>query len=254
MPKTHFDRLHLLIQSLTKAEKRHFKLYARRTFGDKDLKFLTLFDLLDKNPSATQEKISKKLPGTKASALSNLKANLYDQLLISLRLLHHHSPTIRVQELISFANVLYSKGLYAQCLEQLKRARSIATEFEDDLALYTIIEMERTVELFFNTQSSPDRAREIVETNVEIRNILKARDQWSNLALLLYDYYLKFGHVKNKRQFTKIESLFKEGVQNIDTSAISMQGKVFKYMAYTWYNFITQQFSNCFKFARNNFV
>lgn len=249
MSKTKPGRLTLLIQSLTKAEKRHFKLYARRTFADKNLKFLTLFDLLDKHHYPDQEKIEKKLPGVRGSALSNLKANLYEQLLISLRLLQHQEPSLRIQELISFAKVLNSKGLYLQCLEQLKRARAIATEFGDDNALYTIVEMERSVELFFITKSNPNRAKEIVATNVGIRNVLKSRDQWSNLALLLYDYYLKFGHVKNKEQYQKLETWFFQEIKQIDSDEISMQGKVYQYMAFTWYYFITQQFSLCFKNA-----
>ncbi len=249
MSKHNPDRLQLLIQSLSKAEKRHFKLYARRTFGDKNLKFLTLFDLLDKDHTADHKKIERKLPGTKGSALSNLKAHLYDQLLISLRLLHHNATAIRIHELISFAHVLYNRGLYLQCLEQLNRAKVLATEYEDDLALYTILEMERSVELFFITKSSPNRAKEIVDTNVQIRNVLKSRDQWSNIALQLYDYYLKFGHVKNKNQFSKIKSLFGEAVKHIQPADNSLQGKVYQYMAYTWYHFITQQFSSCFKYA-----
>ncbi|MCH2223490.1 MAG: hypothetical protein MK066_01880 [Crocinitomicaceae bacterium] len=251
MSKSNIHPLTVLIKSLTKAEKRHFKLYAKRNFGDKDLKFLTLFDLIVTHGEITSSRLEKKLPEMKPSALSNLKAHLYEQLLISLRLIHHNDPSIRIEELISFANVLYVKGLYLQSLEQLKRARIIATNFQNDLALYTIIEMERKIELFFVTDSGYDRAKDIVDTNVEIRNVLQSRDEWSNLALVLYDYYLKFGHVKNEDQFKKVEIYFKDRVSSISVATPSLHSRVYKEMSYTWFHFITQNFVLCYKHANN---
>lgn len=249
MPKTNTNTLFALIRSLTKAEKRHFRLYAKRNFGDKNVKFLKLFDLLDKQESYDAEKVRKAFPKSSVSALSNLRAHLNEQLLISLRLLHHNDASVRIHELLSFANVLYSKGLYLQSLEQLKRARVFAETIEDDLSLHTIVEMERRLELFFVTESGPNRAFDIVETNLASRRKLEVRDDWSNLGLLLYDYYLKFGHVKNERQFKKVEEFFNEKISTISDEGISTQGRIYKHMAYTWYHFITQNFVLCYRHA-----
>ncbi|MDX2362035.1 MAG: hypothetical protein QNK23_14595 [Crocinitomicaceae bacterium] len=249
MSKSNSNHLFSLIKSLTKAEKRHFRLYATRNFGDKDVKFLTLFDALDKQDSYDSDKVRKRFTKTSASALSNIKAHLHEQLLISLRLLHHTDSSVRIHELLSFANVLYSKGLYMQSLEQLKRARTFAESIEDDLALHTIIEMERRLELLFVTESGENKAQEIVETNLTIRKQLDARDDWSNIALLLYDYYLKFGHVKNERQFKVVESFFKEKTKGMNTKVSSLQGKIYMHMAFTWYHFITQNFVRCYRHA-----
>ena len=73
-----------------------------------------------------EKKIIKKFPHLKGSLLSNHKANLYEQLLTSLRLLHHKSPTVRIKELISFSDVLLQKGLYKQSLNQLYKAKELA--------------------------------------------------------------------------------------------------------------------------------
>lgn len=254
MPKANSTSLFELIKSLSKAEKRHFRLYAKRNFSDKDVKFLSLFDLFDKAKSYSQEKVVALFPNTSQSALANLKAHLYEQLLISLRLLHRNDNSVRVYELISFANVLYSKGLYFQSLDQLKKAKQFAEESEDDLGLHSIIEMERRIELFYVTDSGEDRAQNIVDTNTLVRNQLDARDNWSNIALLLYDYYLKYGHVKNEKQFTKVESLFFEKAQGLKTEGISLHGKVYKQMAFTWYYFITQNFVKCYRHASDWFT
>lgn len=249
MSKANSNALYVLIKSLTKAEKRHFRLYAKRNFGDKNVKFLELFDFIDKQPEFDSDKIRARFLGTSVSALSNLKSHLYEQLLISLRLLKHNDTAVRIHELLSFANVLYSKGLYLQSLEQLRRARVFADAMEDELSMHAIIEMERRLELFFVTESGENRAMEIVEKNQEVRNHLHARDNWSNVALLLYDYYLKYGHVKNERQFKKVEAFFKETTKDIQGDAITIQGKIYRHMAFTWYYFITQNFVKCYRHA-----
>jgi len=249
MSKPTNNTLHVLVKSLSKAEKRHFRLYAKRNFGDKQAKFLELFDLLDKQETFDHEKIRKRFSKTSISALSNLKAHLHEQLLISLRLLHHNDSSVRIHELLSFANVLYSKGLYLQSLEQLKRARGFAESIQDDLSLHTIVEMERRLELFFVTESGENRALEIVNTNLASRRQLAARDEWSNLALLLYDYYLKFGHVKNEHEFRKVEAFFLEKTKDLCEDDISVQGRIYKHMAHTWYYFITQNFVRCYRHA-----
>ena len=48
MPNQFSDILFQLIKSLEKAEKRHFKLYIKRSSGKEELKIVQLFDALDK--------------------------------------------------------------------------------------------------------------------------------------------------------------------------------------------------------------
>ena len=45
------DTLFQLISSLEKSEKRHFKLYIKRSSAKEDLKIIRLFDALDKTPN-----------------------------------------------------------------------------------------------------------------------------------------------------------------------------------------------------------
>lgn len=249
MSKVNNSALFDLIKSLSKAEKRHFRLYAKRNFSEKDVKFLLLFDHIEKSEMVNLDRIRILFPKTSQSAVSNLKAHLYEQLLISLRLLHRNDVSIRAYELLSFANVLYSKGLYFQSLEQLKKAKQFSEEIEDDLALHAVIEMERRIELFYVTDSGEDRAQGIVQANTLIRKQLEVRDDWSNVALLLYDYYLKYGHVKNERQFTKVEIYFKTNTEGINDLNLSLQGLVYRQMSYTWFYFITQNFVKCYRHA-----
>jgi hypothetical protein len=51
VPTSQDDQLISLINSLTKAEKRNFKLYVNRLQSKSDVKFVQLFDVMDKMDS-----------------------------------------------------------------------------------------------------------------------------------------------------------------------------------------------------------
>ena len=111
MTNAHRDTLFILIKSLSKSEKRQFKLYVGRLGVNADAKFLALFNLLDKMRMYNEKQILDSGIVKKAQ-LSNLKAHLYKQILVSLRL-NPVNQNIRVQirEQLDFATILYQKGL-----------------------------------------------------------------------------------------------------------------------------------------------
>ena len=74
MAKKNSDPVFQLIKSLTKAEKRYFKLFATRQKSAEDAKFIKLFDLIDKQKDYDEGKILEKERAIKSQQLSNLKA------------------------------------------------------------------------------------------------------------------------------------------------------------------------------------
>jgi hypothetical protein len=112
------DILFQLVKSLEKAEKRHFKLYIKRSSGKEDLKIVRLFDALDKLKDYDEQLLLNKLDGVTKPQLANLKAHLYKQLLASLRLLKStDSLDLQLNEQFDYAHILYKKGLYMQACE-----------------------------------------------------------------------------------------------------------------------------------------
>ena len=123
------DQLISLINSLTKAEKRNFKLYVNRLQSKSDVKFVQLFDVVDKMSDWDDAIVFKKIPAIKKAQLANLKRHLYKQILISLRLIHiQKNVDIQIREQIDFARILYGKGLYIQSLKLLDRIQQIAED------------------------------------------------------------------------------------------------------------------------------
>src|SRR5215210_4184205 len=101
------DALFQLIQSLEKSEKRHFKLYVKRSSAKEDLKIIQLFDALDRMNEYDEKLLLKKMPGTEKPQLSNLKTHLYKQILASLRLLKSiENVVLELNEQLDHARIL----------------------------------------------------------------------------------------------------------------------------------------------------
>ena len=83
MIKNQKDHLFQLIKSLSKSEKRQFKLYVGRLGVNADSKFLNLFNFLDKANGYNENAILNS-GIVKKQQLANVKAHLYKQILISL--------------------------------------------------------------------------------------------------------------------------------------------------------------------------
>jgi hypothetical protein len=234
-----------LIKRLTKSEKRHFKLYASRNASEKEPLAIRIFDIFDKINVYDEKKINQSFPKLKSNTLSNQKAHLYELLLGSLRLLHHHDPKIRIKELISYADVLHIKGLYRQSLTQLQKAKQLASAHQVDILKLEIIDLEKQIESRYVTRSHSKRAEELIEESKELRRKFYFQGSWSDLSLSLYDYYLKFGHTKNQEEHDKIKSFFNENKPGDSESEM-----IHAYQCYVWFYYITQDFVQCYRYTR----
>ena len=128
MTKKAKEPVFLLVKSLTKAQKRQFKLFASRIHGNKEAKFIQLFDFLDKAEIYDEKELSCQ-PFVSKPQLANLKSHLYKQLLTSLRMSPSiQNPRMQIREQLDFATVLYQKGLYKQSLKNFRKNQTTRPE------------------------------------------------------------------------------------------------------------------------------
>ena len=249
MTTPHKDALFVLVKSLSKSEKRQFKLYVGRLGVNTDAKFLALFNLLDKTKSYSEKAILESAIVKKAQ-LSNLKAHLYKQILVSLRL-NPVNQNIRVQirEQLDFATILYHKGLYKQSLKLLDKVKGIAIENEEKNIAYEIVELEKIIETQYITRSIPDRANELAVQAKELsaQNVMTSK--LSNLSLQLYGMMLKVGYVRSDEDLKKVKTYFNDHLPIYDIEDLGFREKLWLYKAYLWYSFLTQDFLSCYKYA-----
>src|SRR5690349_13059370 len=108
------DDLYLLIRSMSKSEKRHFKLFASFHAGDK--KYLRLFDAMDKLKEYDEKKLKQSFEGERfLKQFSVAKNYLYKLVMKSLGMFQRgKTRSSELRDLLDQVEVLYKKGLYEQ--------------------------------------------------------------------------------------------------------------------------------------------
>jgi len=250
MPNRSTDILFQLIKSLEKAEKRHFKLYIKRSSSREDLKIIQLFDAIDKGKDYDEKIILKKLPGIEKPQFANLKAHLYKELLASLRLLKStDSIDLQLHEQLDYARILYNKGLYLQSLKILERAKDLAKSFHQESFLIQIISLEKKIETLHITRSGEGAADKLT---LEANQVNAQRNEitaLSNLALQLYQWYVKHGHARNVKDEKGVMLFFKENLPADTRNVKGFYQLLYLYQSYCWYAFIRQDFLMYYRYS-----
>jgi hypothetical protein len=249
MIKDQKDNLFALVKSLTKSEKRQFKLFVGRLGVNADSKFLSLFTLLDKSNSYTEKQILKSTDIQKKQ-LANIKAHLYKQILISLKMNPvHQNIRSQIREQLDFASILYHKGLYKQGLKILDKAKELAVNHEEKNLAYEIVELEKVIESQYITRSINTRADELTAQSKALSEANLIASKFSNLSLLLYSRLLKTGYAKDEEESRKVTAYFNAGLPKYKFADLGFREKLWLYNAYLWHSFLMQDFLSCYRYA-----
>lgn len=250
MIKGQKDNLFLLIKSLTKSEKRQFKLYVGRIDGNSDAKFLNLFNILDKSSEYNEKQILSSGLISKRQ-LANVKAHLYKQILISLKLNpFHQNIRSQIREQTDFATILYRKGLYKQSLKILDKAKSLAISHEEKNLVYEIIELEKLIESQYITRSIESRADDLIFQSNHSSKLNLIATKLSNLSLKLYSRILKSGYIKNDQEKSEVIDYFNSNLPEFEISDLGFREKLWLYNSHLWLSFLIQDFLSCYKYAK----
>jgi len=249
MPKVKNSVLFDLIQRMSKSEKRRFKLIAQSSNGEEKL-FVQLFDVIEKMSTFDESLIIKKIPRLKKSQLPNMKAHLLKHLLINLR--HLHIPIkvdIEIRDLMDYARVYYSKGMYRPALQTLEKAKRLAVNHEMNTAYFNCVEFEKKIESQHITGSMHQKAEDLSEKVEQALHQVNLNNQLSNLALRLYGNYLKHSHVKDQAEAEDLKRRFESALPKVAFDDLDFYGKLYFLQCHAWYCFSAQDFANYFKYA-----
>ena len=245
------DPVFQLIKSLTRTEKRHFRLFTSRPGAAEDLKFLRLFDALDILDTYDENQILALVPILKRAQLANLKANLYKQVLSSLRVYHAgQNPDIQLHEQLDYARVLYNKGFYQQALRMLERVKTAARQVEMPHIVLLALDFEKLIESQYITRSLKDRAETLTTEAVDTVEHLARMHELSNASLRLYGLYLKAGHARNQADHERIKAFFRENLPPQQDRSAGFFEKLYFYQAHVWYHTLNQDFRASYRYAQ----
>ncbi|MDR2292565.1 MAG: hypothetical protein LBE11_03725 [Prevotellaceae bacterium] len=174
--------LMILIESLSKTEKRYLRLYSNIQSGNK--KYMYLFDLIvGKNTvDAVYVQFCKKY----SSANFNMAAkHLYRTIMDCLIRLHRKQDMqTKIFAMISEADILFERTLIDEAMETLKKAKNMALKYE----MYSLLILLRRIELkYLNATNFKNISeRQLISKQMKIMEEMKY-NRSSNLHSQLYD-------------------------------------------------------------------
>jgi hypothetical protein len=200
--------LHDLIRSLTKSEKRFFKLHSSLQSGDKN--YLRIFDAIDKQKVYDEEALKKQFAKeTFIRHLPSEKNHLYKLILKALRAYHAESSVSGIlKQEIKNIEILYHKALYVECNKLLHRAKRMAKEFERFYYWFELLSWEKMLleEAYESGEFTKDldalieEEREVIE---KLRNLAAYHILYSKINYV----FRSGGYVRTEEEHAMVEEI-----------------------------------------------
>lgn len=179
--------LFFLIKSLTKSEKRYFKIFC---FNQKvNNNYLRLFEALDKQATFDEEAIKRKFAGEKFIRQLHVTKNYLSQLLLkSLRNYQADSTkNVELKDLLCNIEILYFKELYDQCHYEIKKAEKLARTYDYLPGLLEVIGWKRRLLLSRWGNKRPE-LNAILEEEKKVIQELERLNQYWDLTVNVFNY------------------------------------------------------------------
>ena len=180
------DALFVLIKSLSKSEKRYFRLQPMAEDGQHRL----LFDAMEKLTEYDEEKLLKILKGTPiADALSIAKNRLYHTILKSLASFHHKATArAEVMRLLQSIEVLFNRGLHEQADKLVHSA--LKTARKNELSALQL-ELNEWKERILESMNIPgvDRYEMLNSNYAEMKAVISSIQNEKEIACMKWSWF-----------------------------------------------------------------
>ena len=204
MSSTH--TLIILVNSLTKTEKRYFHLYSNLQSGDKV--YISLFNLIDSNtsPEDLYSCFCKIQNGRNfEAAVKHLYRTILDCLV---KLREKQDIQARIFNYISKANILFEREMYDEAFIELDKSKKLASMYENDPLLLLIrrIELKYLSALEFETISEKQLINKQMKVN-EVIKYAKSLNQHTQLYDILKHRLIHKGYIRSDKQKEDLNDL-----------------------------------------------
>lgn len=249
------DHLHRLIKSLSKPEKRYFKIYSsRHTLGEVN-NYQVLFDAIDKMQEYDEEVLKRKFAGQAIlNQFSIAKNRLYEQVLKSLDSFHANSSIdAELKRLIHCAEILYKKTLYTQSQKLLRSARKLAEKYDKHNAMLEISTWEKLlIEKDNYTEVGDKELQEILESDrLTLSKISNYNEFWNIKSRLFYILNRK-GKARSQNVLSSFKSIIDNVLLKSEDEALFHETKYLYHHIYSAYYFGIGDYENSFVHLKKN--
>jgi len=216
------EQLFYLIKSMSKSEKRHFKVLAKAEDNNKN--YILLFDEIEGQAFYNEKVIKEKFSNSVfVNQLHVTKNYLSNQILRSLKIYHSKSSVnIKLHNYLIEVEMLFKRELFEQSLDAIKRVEKLATEYEKFSILYEVLNWKRKILLAQGRFDSIQlKFGELLFSQKLYLEKIKNQNEYWFITSKLYDIFN--ADKKERQKFIKNEYL-----KNLEF-ADSLQSKILFY-------------------------
>ncbi|HLT80169.1 MAG TPA: hypothetical protein VKZ86_04020 [Cyclobacteriaceae bacterium] len=214
------EHLFSLVKSMTKSEKRHFRLTSDLQRGEKS--YMALYDILESSDAfdaALETTLKQRFRG---SSIEPARKHLYQVLIKSLRQFNNHQDVeLKLMTWLQDSRILYYKGLHSLSLEQLIKVKRVALAHEK--YMYFILAARQELQYLVRSQFGGVSEDELIEKQEALKTIV-AQESSSIRHAMLYEIllfrYWKNGMVRSQEDVTLLNDLLLEEYQVLNTQTI----------------------------------
>ncbi|NRA13388.1 MAG: hypothetical protein HRT57_15695 [Crocinitomicaceae bacterium] len=222
------EALYDLITSMSKSEKRYFKLMSsRHTIGEEN-NYVRIFDHLDKQASYDEGLLFEKFKGEAfLNRFSITKKRLYDHVLSALDSFHSsNSIEAQIHKMLHSADILFERSLYDQSRRILRSAEKLALKYEKSVLMIEISnKQKRILETggYVNI-SDADLVEMSDNLDVFINRIKEYNKIWS-VKSQLFAQLAKKGVARSEEESKNYTELCSPLLNDYDPENITTEGK-----------------------------
>ncbi|MBL4585567.1 MAG: hypothetical protein JKX84_00710, partial [Flavobacteriales bacterium] len=253
MSKVSSDKIFQLIRSLSKAEKRYFKVYTSKQVGKNNHQLL--FDAIDNQKEYDEVLLKSRLKNqVLVRSLPIAKTRLYDVILRSLDAYHSNSSIdAQLKRTLHCAEILYKKSLYAQSRKQLENAKKLAYKYDKHTSLLEIFMWEKHLIEKDNYENiSDEQLEEMMRENTRIVNMIDVYNDFWGIKSRLFNILNKRGKARTEEGLTKLKSIIDNTLLNRKPEHIFYESEYLYNHIYSAYHFGVGDYANSYKFLKQN--
>jgi hypothetical protein len=250
------DQLHKLIKSLSKPEKRYFKVFSSRHIIGDENNYQTLFDAIDRQEDYDEEKLMKKFKDKSfVNRFSIAKNRLYNAILKSLDSFHANSSIeAQIHRQVHAAEILYNKSLYDQSLKVLNSAKKVAEKHEMYTVLAEISRWEKRIieKNNYDDIKSVEELNVIMQNDIELFEKLKINSELWNIKSKIFSQLYRQGKVRSEAETKEFKGLLDDAKSRLKEKNIGLENEYMLRHISSAYHFALGEYENCYPYLVEN--
>ncbi len=197
-----------LIKSLTKPEKRRFKLFAQRHSLAGKNKYVSLFDAIDRQQTYDETALRRQHPQLRSADLRSMKPYLHDLILRSLRdALKERTNAATAQYQIDKVEILMHKGLYTQAARMLARAKTFAADNLHRVKMLELLFLESELKVRIPEYDSLEYHEGIHRQQIEVLGKLRENVNYYDLFMRAHYLQLATFDPRNEEEWSRFHAI-----------------------------------------------